>query len=186
MALLINILERFPAFLRNAIMPAMLFPTVKNDQSKVQLERLSHVYFEHADLKKFEKFATDFGFVEAARDGNTIYFRGYGISPYCYVASKSKDGKSRFLGAAFVAQNQEEFDKARKIAGAELMDLGNAPGGGQMITFARSDETFMHVVLGQQERQIESRDVPTATHDSLGPMNRAFEKPRQGKFSLHR
>ena len=185
MALLINIIERFPAFLRNAIMPAMLFPTVKNDSSKVQLERLSHVYFEHADLKKFEKFAADFGFIEAARDGDTVYYRGYGISPYCYVASKSNDGKSRFLGAAFVAQSQEEFDKAKKIDGAELKDLKNAPGGGQMTTFARSDETFMHVVFGQQERQVETGEVPTATHESLGPMNRPFEKPRQGEPPLH-
>lgn len=181
MALMIDILERLPAFIRNAIMPAMLFPPVKNTSSKVQLERLSHVYFEHADLKQFGKFAHDFGFVEAARNGNTIYFRGYGISPYCYVASRSKDGKSRFLGAAFVAQNQEEFDKAKKIEGAEPRDLKHAPGGGQMITFARSDETFMHVVFGQQEREVETKELPTATHESLGPMNTPFEKPREGK-----
>jgi hypothetical protein len=180
MAFMLKVLEHFPAFIRNRIMPDMLISPVENNPSKVQLERLSHVYFEHPDLEYFTKFAIDFGFVEAARKGDTVYFRGYGISPYCYVASRSKDGKSKFLGAAFVAQTQEEFDKAAKIEGAEIKDLKDAPGGGKLITFARSDDTFMHVVHGQEERKIEIREPPTAIHESLGPMNTPFEKPREG------
>jgi len=179
----LKVMENLPAFLRHRIMPDMYFPEVKNNPSKVQLERLSHVYFEHTDLKQFAAFAIDFGFVEQARNGDTIYFRGYGVSPYCYVATKSKNGKARFLGAAFVAQSQEEFDKAAKIDGAVMKDLNEAPGGGKMITFARSDDTFMHVVYGQEERKIETKQEPTATHESLGPINKPFEKPRLGKDS---
>lgn len=159
----------------------MLFPKVENNSTKVQLERLSHVYFEHPDIEQFAKFAFDFGFVEAARNEDTVYYRGYGISPYSYVATRSKDGKARFLGAAFVAQSREEFDKASKIDGAEIKDLGDSPGGGKMVTFARTDDTFMHVVYGQEERRIDIQEPPTATHDSLGPMNTPFKKPREGK-----
>jgi hypothetical protein len=188
MSLMLNVIARLPQFIRERIIPDMLIPPVKNNPSKVQLERLSHVYFEHADLKQFEKFAIDFGFVVAERSGDTIYYRGYSRDQYVYVATKSKDKKSRFMGAAFVAQSEEEFDKACKIEGSQMKDLKDAPGGGRMITFSRSDDTFLHIIYGQVERTVPKNDLPSATHDSLGPSNTPFEKPRQGKhnnFLLH-
>jgi hypothetical protein len=181
---MLDLLGYLPESIRTRIVPDMLLPPVKNNPSKVQLERLSHVYFEHADLKQFEKFAIDFGFVVAERRENTIFFRGYGVSPYCYVATISKDKKSRFLGGAFVAQSHVEFEKAAKIEGAEIKTLDNAPGGGKMITFARSDDTFLHIVYGQEERKIGAREPPSETHESLGPTNTPFEKPREGSTTF--
>jgi hypothetical protein len=178
--IMLSVLGYLPESIRQKLVPKMLLPSVKNNPSKVQLERLSHVYFEHADLKKFEKFAVDFGFVVAERKGDTIYFRGYGVDPYCYVATKSKDNKARFIGGAFVAQSQEEFDKASKIDGAKIKDLKDAPGGGKIITIARPDDMFLHIVYGQEERKLETNTVPSATHESVGPMNTPFEKPREG------
>lgn len=158
----------------------MLIGEIKNDPSKVQLVRLSHVYFEHTDLNEFVKFAEDFGLVEAKRDKDTIYFRGYGKDPYVYVASKSEDGRPRFGGPAFVAANREEFDKAAKIPGATFKKLDGAPGGGEMVTIARTGDTFIHVVFGQEEREVATQAPPSATHESLGAFNTPFEKPRQG------
>ncbi|KAF5537578.1 metapyrocatechase 2 [Fusarium mexicanum] len=170
--------------LREAIMPDMRIPTITNDTSKVQLSRIAHVYFEHPDLDKFDKFANDFGFVKEAQIGDSIYYRGYGIDPFVYVATKSKDGKQRFLGPAFVAASEEEFEKAAAIEGAERVSLEHAPGGGKMIKFSRQDNTFFHVVYGQEERKIDSEE-PTATHEQQGPYNKPFTKPRRGKYQRY-
>ena len=182
---MLAVLSMLPRPVREYIMPDMLIPPISNNPSKVQLVRLSHVYFEHHDLSKFGKFAQDFGLVEAHRSGNTIYFRGYGKDPYVYVATKTKEGRGKFGGAAFVAASQEEFDKAANIPGGVMKDLNGAPGGGKMITFQRPNDTFMHVVYGQEERMVETNHIPSGTHVSQGPYNTPFEKPRLGESLWH-
>jgi hypothetical protein len=179
---MLNVLSMLPRPVREYIMPDMLIPLISNSPSKVQLVRLSHVYFEHHDLSKFAKFALDFGLVEAHRSGSTIYFRGYGKDPYVYVATKAKEGRGKFGGAAFVAASQEEFDKATKISGGVMRDLDGAPGGGKIITFHRPNDTFMHVVFGQEERMVDIDHIPSGTHVSQGPYNTPFEKPRLGEY----
>lgn len=44
----------------------------------------------------------------AKKTEEEIWFKGYGPDPYVYYARK---GPKKFLGGAFVAQSQEEFDK---------------------------------------------------------------------------
>lgn len=180
LAIILNVMSKLPRAVREAIVPDMLIPPITNHPSKVQLCRISHVYFEHPDLDKFREFAKDFGFVEERATKTRIYFRGYGVDPYVYVASKSKDDKPRFGGAAFIASSEEEFDKAASIEGAVVKSIADAPGGGKMVTFNRPDATFFHVVYGQQEREVDATE-PTATHEDYNQFNRPFEKPRQGK-----
>ncbi|KAI0203038.1 hypothetical protein F4808DRAFT_50408 [Astrocystis sublimbata] len=112
----------------------MRIPEVRNDASKPQLARVSHVYFEHPDLEVFGQFAEHWGFVEAKREQGKIWFRGYGVNPYVYVASKSRDGNPRFGGVAFVAKSEEDFHKATLLPGGILENLADSPGGGKMIT----------------------------------------------------
>ncbi|KAH8197715.1 hypothetical protein TruAng_008132 [Truncatella angustata] len=162
----------------------MLIPHIVNNADKVQLDRLAHVYFEHPDLNKFDNFAADFGFIQAGTSPERIYYRGYGKDPYVYVAIQSKDGKPRFRGPAFVARSEKEFRKAAKLPGAIVSSLDDAPGGGKMIRFTRPDDTFFHIVYGQQEHTIEPRE-PTATHEQQGPFNKPFHKERLGKFQRY-
>jgi hypothetical protein len=178
----LSFLSKLPRPIREAIMPDMRIPAIVNEPSKVQLSRISHVYFEHPDLDKFREFAKDFGFVEAQVAKDCIYFRGYGIDPYVYVATRSKDGKPRFLGPAFVAASEEEFQKASNLKGASIKDLDNAPGGGKIVSFSRPDNTFFHVVYGQDER-FRSEEEPTATHEQQGAFNKPFDKARLGQCS---
>ena len=178
--LILSVVSKLPKPIRNAITPDMRIPPIANPPSKVQLARPAHIYVDHPDLDEFAKFAADFGFIEEARTEETIYFRGYGKDPYVYVACKSKDGKPRFRGAAFVAVSREDFDKAAKLEGARLGSIEYTPGGGEIITFNRPDETYFHVVFGQKERKPDSHE-PTATHEEQGPFNKPFEKPRRGE-----
>ncbi|KAL5365926.1 Glyoxalase/Bleomycin resistance protein/Dihydroxybiphenyl dioxygenase [Aspergillus floccosus] len=183
---MLDVIALLPQKWQDWILPPSSIPTVRNDPSKVQLSRIAHVYFDHHDLDTFARFAKDFGFIEAERRGTTIYYRGYGRDPYIYVASQSSTSKSRFKGAAFIAKDQENFDKAAKLPGAIRKTLDDAPGGGEMITFARPNGTFLHVVYGQAEREIDGeKEPPTATHESQGPFNYPFEKPRKGQFQRY-
>ena len=149
----LNVLSKLPRSVREGIMPDMRIPEIVNNPEKVQLARLSHVYFEHPDLEEFSKFAKDFGFVFVSRIGDDLYFRGYGKDPYVYVASSSPTGKPRFRGPAFVAASQDEFNKAKALPGGKLSKLTDAPGGGEIISFDRADDTRFHIVFGQEERQ---------------------------------
>jgi hypothetical protein len=184
---LLDVIALLPSKWQNWILPPSSIPVVENSPAKVQLSRISHVYFEHADLDTFTQFAKDFGFVEAASKGKTIYYRGYGRDPYVYVASQSPTRRSRFLGAAYVAKDEENFTKAAAMPGAVRKSLKEAPGGGEMVTFERPNGTFLHVVYGQTEREVgEEKTPPTATHESQGPFNTPFEKPRKGQFQRYR
>lgn len=180
---MIDVLALLPQTWQDWILPPTTVPVVQNHPSKVQLSRISHVYFDHGNLEAFDRFAKDFGFVQAERKGNTIYYRGYGRDPYVYVASQSPTGRSCFMGAAFVAKDQENFDKALLLPGAVVKDLEEAPGCGRMITFARPNDTYFHIIYGQTER--ESGETPSATHDSQGPFNTSLEKPRKGYFQRY-
>ncbi|PLB36084.1 2,4,5-trihydroxytoluene oxygenase [Aspergillus candidus] len=182
---LLDLIALLPSKWQEWILPPSSITVVENSPTKVQLSRITHVYFEHADLEAFTGFAEDFGFVEAARKGKTIYYRGYGRDPYVYVASQSSARKSKFLGAAFAARDEENFTKAAAMPGAFRKTLVEAPGGGEIVTFTRPNGTLFHVVWGQIERDVEVKSTPTATHDFQGPFNTPFEKPRKGQFQRY-
>ncbi|KAI1340072.1 Glyoxalase/Bleomycin resistance protein/Dihydroxybiphenyl dioxygenase [Xylariaceae sp. FL0016] len=182
---LFSVLQKLPRVVREAIMPDMLIPPISNNPSKVQLARIGHVYFEHRDLGEFSTFSKDWGFIETKRTEDKIWYRGYGKDPYVYVACKAKDGVPKFGGPAFVAKSQEDFDKAAALPGATPSSLADAPGGGKMITFSRSDDTKFHVIYGQTEREVDG-PPPSATHENQGPYNGPYEKPRKGNFQRYR
>lgn len=181
----IKLLNYLPTEWKDYFIPPQPIPDVKNDPSKVQLSRISHVYYHHPDLDQFTRFAKDFGFVEAHRTDDKIYYRGYGRDQYVYVACK---GRAHFGGPAFVAKNEEEFKKAARLPGAEVRSLSSLPGGGQMVVFNRPNGTAFHVLYGQVERIVDTKQPPSEIHETLGPFNGPFEKPRLGEspFSFRR
>jgi hypothetical protein len=154
-------------------------PPISNSPCKIQLSRISHVYFSHPDISRFETFAADFGLVEAGRDGDTVFYRGFGREPYIYVAKKSQSGEKAFLGGAFVAQTEGDFNKATQLPGAEIRDLSKAPGGGRSVEIPTPGGSKIHVVWGQQEREVPAT-APTATTVNLGRYNTSLEKFRKG------
>ena len=158
--------------------PSLLLK-IKNSPEKVQLSRIAHVYQKHPDLKKWEQFARDFGFVEVERQGDTIYYRGYGRDPYCVVASTSTRGRKEFGGAAFVAKTEEDFEKAKKIAGAKLVDISHAPGGGKMVSIPTPTSNLFHVIWGQEERD-SPRFPPKTLKVTDEEFNTSLGKARRG------
>lgn len=163
------------------MMNAPRFDDVRNDASKIQLERISHVVFEHEDLTSFETFALNFGLVEAWRNDETVLYRGYGVDPYCYIASKAPRGAgSSFQGPAFVAQSQSDFDKAVALAGGKAEDLTPWPGGGKKVSLTTPSNKRLHVIYGQEERP-RPANVPSAQVERQGSFNGSIQKKRYGE-----
>ena len=160
-------------------MPSQNLLKIQNSPEKVQLSRIAHVYQKHPDLRKWEQFSRDFGFVEEARHGDKVYYRGYGKDPYCVVASTSDRGKKEFGGTAFVAKTKQDFEKAKAITGAKLVDISQAPGGGQMVSIPTPTNNFIHVVWGQQERE-SPRSPPSTVKVTHEEFNTSLGKARHG------
>jgi hypothetical protein len=59
---------------------------------RVRLLKTAYVTYFHVDFVKLRQFLLDFGFEIAKESKNAIYFKGYGLEPYCYVAQKSENG----------------------------------------------------------------------------------------------
>ncbi|KFY71797.1 hypothetical protein V499_08033 [Pseudogymnoascus sp. VKM F-103] len=156
-------------------------PPVINSPDKIQLNRLSHVYLAHPDLEKFDQFAKDFGFEEAGRDKDIIYYRGWGKDSCAYVAIKSKDGQKRFEGAAFIAQTEEDFIKSSKLKGASEVRPNLGPGGGKIVTIESPSSSKIHVLWGNGERPAPTK-VATSTEIHKGAYNTTLQKSRKGEF----
>jgi hypothetical protein len=59
------------------------------------------VRFELVDLKSQKEYMEHFGMLLAYETDDTIFYRGTGAAPYCYVATKGQS--NRFIGTAYRA-----------------------------------------------------------------------------------
>jgi hypothetical protein len=130
-----------------------------------------------------EKFAVDFGLIEAWHSDDIVLYRGYSKDPYCYVAHKTQAGIATFGGRARIAQTPDDFDKVAATEGAEVSDLAPYPGDGRRVTLKTPVGFLSHVLYGQDEIPV-CESVSSAVVDNLGPFNRSINKQRLGKFVL--
>lgn len=136
---------------------------------KIQLKRISHVYYTHASssIAKQKEFLHDFGFIECrasptSPDSDKTYYRGYGDDPWVYCLSSGDETK--FGGAGFVVESLEDLEYATKTlpAATAIYDLKDAPGGGKGVTFKDPvDGWSMHLVWGQDEQKPDPQDDPS-------------------------
>ena len=121
---------------------------------KINLLRISHVYYKHQNAEKARQFMKDFGFFETARDGARTYYRGYGDEPF--VLAVEEASSTEFGGTAFAVESEEELERASKILPketnpSEVYEL-TAPGGGKCVTFYDPVDGFpFHLVWGQSK-----------------------------------
>lgn len=159
-------------------------PPVFNTPGKIQLERLSHVYYTHTDLEKFDSFARDFGFEEAGRTESAVYYRGWGKDACSYVALQA-GGNDRpqqaFEGAVFIAKTENDFNKSAALPGVSQVRNNPAPGGGKIVTLASPSGSKMYILWGQRDRVVP--DSPTSqTEVQKGAFNTTLKKARKGLF----
>lgn len=158
---------------------------IPEDDPRIRLLKTAFVVYHHADLPAAKQFLLDFGLTIAEEKPNTadkpgsISFRGYGPSPIIYIARPSTTGESYFGGAAYTVESRSELLKASKIEGASKIRTLHAPGGGEFVTLTDPAGHKVHLVYGQQDREMEGEEGPG--FEKL-VVNYEDEKNRVGKF----
>src|SRR5258706_5325378 len=82
------------------------------------------------DLDKQEAFLVNFGMVRADRTKNALYMRGTGPSRPLHVTQL---GEPRFIGAAFLAKDEDDLKRIAKAPGASPVETIDEPGGGKRV-----------------------------------------------------
>lgn len=143
--------------------------------TKVKLLRLANVHYLHPNLNKAHQFLLDFGMMVVEKTDTKIYYRGYGIDPYVYVAEQHPEKGRAFGGGAFVVESYSELEKAIKIRGAGPIQRAEGPGGGHMVILKDPNGMSIKLLYGQQERE-------PSYYLSKEPRNTPQDKERLGEF----
>lgn len=146
--------------------------------SRIRLLKTAFVVYYHHDLISARAFLLDFGLgIALEQPGEAIYFRGYGVEPYVYIARQSHTGESYFGGAAYVVDSTTELEKAAKLRSSNgpIQDL-KAPGGGRLVTLTDPAGHKVHLLHGWQEKAPEPMPLEKLV------VNFEDEKPRKGRF----
>ena len=150
------------------------------EDPRIRLHKTSYVIYSHVDLDEAVKFLQDFGMtiVHRSLGSGEVYLGGYGPDPFVYVAKRAEAGTPQFEGAAYVVEDRDELVKASKIAGASKIQPLDAPGGGEYVTIHDPAGFPVHLVHGQEQKQVSRSDL---RHQRL-KFNYEDEKSRKGEF----
>jgi hypothetical protein len=150
-------------------------PIPTND-TRLRLQATAFVIYYHADLAQARQFPIDFG-LSVAREipGKEIFFKGYGMEPFIYIARQARS-KSYFEGAAYEVESRAELDHASQIDGATPITSLNAPGGGEFVKLTDLVGYHVYLVHGQTKKEPEAPALKKLV------VNYEDEKPRKGKF----
>jgi hypothetical protein len=121
-----------------------------SSDSRIKVLRLGHVYYKHKDSAKAQEFLAAFGFIETKREGQRIYYRGYGSEPFVYCLEEAP--VNEFGGAALIVESRADLEKAQRIfpSASEIFELADAPGGGKCVTVKDPIDGWpLHLVHGQ-------------------------------------
>jgi len=100
------------------------------------------------DLDKQEEFLVNFGMVRADRTKNALYMRGTGPSHHLHVTQL---GEPRFIGAAFLAKDEDDLKRIAKAPGASPVETIDEPGGGKRVRLTEPNGYTIEIVHGIQK-----------------------------------
>ncbi|KAF9884947.1 hypothetical protein FE257_000856 [Aspergillus nanangensis] len=145
--------------------------------SRIRLQKLSHMRYQHPNLDEIHQFMLDFGLRVAHKTEGEVWYTGYGPDQYVYYARK---GDKKFLGGVYEAASQEDFDRAAHLPNAgPVQELKDAPGGGRLVTITDPEGFPFNVIHGQEAVDM-SQKQPAMDKVVL---NFPSEKPRVRQFN---
>lgn len=147
--------------------------------NKIHFERLLFTQYQHPDLEKAKRFFEDFGLVVANKSNDKIYFRGFGDSPYVYIAEQSPDDRRHFIGGGWVVASRDDLLKASELENSSPIQWLDAPGGGEFVDIKDPNGINIRLIHGITYRSIESLKDETPEPVIF---NTWSEKPRRGEF----
>ncbi|RHZ58697.1 hypothetical protein CDV55_105243 [Aspergillus turcosus] len=155
---------------------------------KINLKRLAHIYYVHADLERANQFLCDFGFTIVQQTKDAIYYRGYGTEPFVYCAIRGSE--NAFGGGAFAVESLADLELAAATlpSATPIHDL-DAPGGGKRVTFYDPIDNFpTHLVYGQTPVE-RSTPHPVLAYNHPTTKNRQpgqFQRFEKGPAPVHK
>lgn len=147
--------------------------------NKIYLERLLYTHYQHPNLEAAQRFFEDFGLSVACKNSEKIYFRGFGDSPYVYIAEQSPDDRRHFIGGGWVVASRSDLLTASKLGNSSPIQQLDAPGGGEFVDIEDPNGINVRLIYGIALRNFENlKDEAPKTVI----FNNWSEKPRKGEF----
>ncbi|MCJ1458505.1 hypothetical protein MMC28_008878 [Mycoblastus sanguinarius] len=171
--------------------PSAISPPPSPKEGKINLKRIAHVYYTHRDSEAQHGFLQDFGFTEtkrlnAGKDNEKIYYKGYGSEPFLYCSSKGQD--NAFGGGAFVVESRADLEYAARTipTASKIHELVDTPGGGECVTIKDPVDGWpLHLVYGQEQKEVSEPhsereyNFPLEKHRSVNKSQRFQKGPAQ-------
>jgi catechol 2,3-dioxygenase-like lactoylglutathione lyase family enzyme len=143
----------------------------------IKVEDLAWLEFEKPDLKAAERFAHDFGFATAYRDGTGLHLRGTLPGAQCVIIRKGP--RSRFVGPAFRAADRRDLERLARATGAMVRPL-RGPGGGAVVNLQDPSGMPVRVVTGVEQLPELPRQRPLVLNfGELKRVNATQRPPRE-------
>lgn len=153
---------------------------------QIHLVKLSHMRYQHPDLEEITTFMKDFGMQVAKATNNKIWFKGYGGDQYVYFAQK---GPKEFLGGTFEVESYEDLERATELPWAvgKIKELGEAPGGGYMLTLQDPEGFPVNLCYGQAAVSVgESQEQLVLNYEDEKKRVRRFQRFETGPAAVHK
>lgn len=140
----------------------------------IKVADIAWLEFEKPDLVRAEAFATAFGFSTVLRTGTELLLRGADAGAPCVIVRRGAG--TRFLGAAFQAQDAADLARLATATGTQIRPLPETIGG-RAVNLVNPSGMPVQVVAGlHQLGPLPSQDVHTFNFG--GRRNRVNETQR--------
>ncbi|KAK5310783.1 hypothetical protein LTR93_011938 [Exophiala xenobiotica] len=146
---------------------------------KVRLDRLLYTHYQHQNLESANKFFTEFGLHIVEKRDSIIFYRGFGASPYVYVAEQSPDQVKHFVAGGWLARSYEDLEVAAQLPGTSPIQNSDAPSQGKFVQLQDPNDVGLRMHHSIQLRSAEEQKEEISAPVVFNSWN---EKPRKGEF----
>ncbi|BFM14836.1 VOC family protein [Maricurvus nonylphenolicus] len=122
-----------------------------------KIDDIVFLRFTVQDLESQKEYLHHFGMRSAFEENDTIYFKGTGPDPYCYIASKGDENK--FVGTGYRVGSRKALESLAESFGVEIF-TSSEPGGGEYVSITDPDGLVVEVYCGLNRSSIEASSVP--------------------------
>src|ERR1700738_2052152 len=116
----------------------------------IKVHDIAWLEFEKPDLVRAEAFSRAFGFSTALRTADELYLRGTDPGSPCVLIQRGP--RSRFVGAAYTAQDQSDVLRLAEATGARVRALPQSLGG-VAVDLVDPSRVTVRVVHGTHQLQ---------------------------------
>jgi catechol 2,3-dioxygenase-like lactoylglutathione lyase family enzyme len=130
-------------------------------------DAMAFLRFARRDPGAMDRFMKDFGFMPAASEASTRYYRGHGSQPFLVAVSEGPE--DAFLGFGVTAKSRADLEKLSAHTGVPIAPFA-APGGGEHVRLTDPDGVVIDIVHGAA--QVERLPLPESHLNYNTPQNK--------------